>query len=434
MIAPARFFIRLGRSLLAALAGLMLVGHAAQAQPIPKAPAGFTLERVVVLTRHGVRPPTSDLPLPQGYAAEAWPAWDVPAGHLTAHGAALITMLGGYDRLQYGQRGLIAADRCPAADAVVVWSDTDERTTKSAEAWAEGFAPGCGSVKVTRLAGGRDPLYSPLRVKRVAYDPSAAAADALAHAGGDIEAVGRSHKDLLELTQQALHCCAAPLCHDKGLPDPCVLQDMPNVVTGGDGDHAHLEGPMAIGSTAAEDFMLEYAEGKPMTEVGWGRISRADLPKVLALHAIEYGIVSRTPYVAARAAAPLARRILSALNGTSDVGSKIVVLMGHDDNIEALSGLLDLHWAPEDYPADDPSPGFSLGFELLRDVETGRQYVQPFYQMQSLDQMRNLSPLTLASPPTRQLLPFTLCTKGKGRHCSLQSFQTLVETRAVELL
>lgn len=432
MISARTLFSKIGRCLLSALAAAM-IGQVVQAAPAAKPPAGFELERVVMLTRHGVRPPTSDLPLPQGYAAEAWPTWDVPAGHLTAHGAALISQLGGYDRLQYAQRGLVSMDRCPGAGTVVVWSDTDQRTTKSAEAWVKGFAPGC-DLQAERLAGGRDPLYSPLRVKRVAYDPAAAAADALAHVGGDIDGVARAHSDLLNLAQSALHCCWVPLCHDKGLADHCVLQDIPNQVTGGDGDHAHLEGPMAIGSTAAEDFMLEYAEGMPMSQVGWGRISRADLPKVLALHALEYRIVSRTPYVAARAGAPLARRILSALNGTSDLGSKVVIFMGHDDNIAALSGLLDLHWAPQDYPADDPSPGFTLGFELLKNIKTGERYVQPFFQMQSLDQMRNLSPLSLSTPPIRQLLAFPLCAAARGQMCRLQSFQKLVETCAVKLL
>ena len=47
----------------------------------------LTLERVVILMRHGIRPPTNAQPLPPEYT-NAWPRWPVEPGLLTPHGAA----------------------------------------------------------------------------------------------------------------------------------------------------------------------------------------------------------------------------------------------------------------------------------------------------------------------------------------------------------
>ena len=51
--------------------------------------ADYQLVSAVVVSRHGVRSPIAGhLPL-GGIAADPWPAWPVPSGHLTLRGATL---------------------------------------------------------------------------------------------------------------------------------------------------------------------------------------------------------------------------------------------------------------------------------------------------------------------------------------------------------
>ena len=88
--------------------------------------------------------------------------------------------------------------------------------------------------------------------------------------------------------------------------------------------------------------------------------------------------------------------------------------------------MLDLHWQVGEYPADDPPPGGALGFELLRDA-SGAQWVRAFYQAQSMDQLRNLTPLSAKAPPARVYIPITGCSKSAAEPCSLSRFQAIVQ-------
>ncbi|MFT4055515.1 MAG: hypothetical protein QM681_13495 [Novosphingobium sp.] len=62
------------------LLGLPLAMTAADARsPVTRlaAKSDLQLEHVVMLMRHGIRPPTSANPAPAGYTQEAWPSWPV---------------------------------------------------------------------------------------------------------------------------------------------------------------------------------------------------------------------------------------------------------------------------------------------------------------------------------------------------------------------
>ena len=56
---------------------------------------------------------------------------------------------------------------------------------------------------------------------------------------------------------------------------------------------------------AAEDFLLEYLDGKPMSEVAWGRADAAQVAALLELHPLEYTITARPEIIARATATPL---------------------------------------------------------------------------------------------------------------------------------
>ncbi|MEJ0023077.1 MAG: histidine-type phosphatase [Alphaproteobacteria bacterium] len=187
-----------------------------------------------------------------------------------------------------------------------------------------------------------------------------------------------------------------------------------------------LEGALGAASSAAQTLLLEYVDGKPMSEVGWGRVSKEQIGELLKFHTTKFYFETRTPHVADRIAAPLAERVAAALRGEAGYG-RLTMFVGHDTNIAALGGMLDLHWKLPDYAEDDPPPGGALGFELLS--RAGKRYVRAFYQAQTMDQLRALTPLSEANPPTLVYLQIPGCAVADQAGCPLRTFLRIVERK-----
>ncbi|MCH3755969.1 hypothetical protein LZC13_10130, partial [Campylobacter coli] len=91
------------------MAALVAAPVAAQDAPVP---AGLTVDRVVLLMRHGVRPPTKAPPMPAGTADRPGPAGPVAPGYLTPHGRTAIARVAAYDRARWSAAGLVAKTGC----------------------------------------------------------------------------------------------------------------------------------------------------------------------------------------------------------------------------------------------------------------------------------------------------------------------------------
>jgi 4-phytase/acid phosphatase len=412
----------INRLVCSAAAAAMTMAGSAQAAPA----AGLKLERVVMLMRHGVRPPTKDPASPEGTFAQPWPAWSTKFGLLTRHGADGARLVGRYQRAALAARGLLPATGCPTPAMVDAEASAKQRTIKTAEAFLEGFAPGCGLTVAHPPEGSNDdPIFHPADSGTLVIDSNLAlAASRAALPPGGVAALVESRRADLERLSQILGCCKPVACPDTA--SSCkTLADVPSELAAPAGDVTNLEGGLSIASTAAQTLLLEYVEGKPMSEVGWGRASRADIERLLGFHTLKYVYEARPPYIGERTAAPAARRILNALQAAE--GPRLTLLAGHDTNIAQLSGMLDLHWKIPSYPADDPAPGGAMGFELLRGAK-GVQYVRVFYQAQSMDQLRNLTPLTVQAPPQRTYVDLPGCGAAKvATSCTFERFQALVQ-------
>ncbi len=388
---------------------------------------GLAVERVVMLMRHGVRPPTRREVTPAGIAAQEWPAWETPYGHLTQHGYAAVRLLAAYDRAAWEHDRLLPHGRCPAAGDVVVWSDTDERTIRTGDALIEGLAPGCAIANGHLPEGDMDPLFSPLDA--AGSIDTARAQEAIVAENGSLGAVQQAHRPELDALARVLGCCSAAACQAVQAASPCGLVDMPSAFAESRA-RPKLTGPLDFGPTAAQTLMLEYVEGLPMAEVGWGRASRDDIELIMRLHAMKGDVLQRPPYIAARGAGPLLRRMLAALTTPGgENGRRLTVLVGHDTNISDMSGLLRFTWQVRSYPADTPPPGGAFGLMLVRD-DHGARFVRAFYRSQTMDQVRNLTPLSLESPPSVQWVTIEGCGRAEdATSCSLDAFSRLAAER-----
>lgn len=135
--------------------------------------------------------------------------------------------------------------------------------------------------------------------------------------------------------------------------------------------------------------MLEYANGFEGNELGWGRLSQEDLQEILTLRAAQ----PRKAEYARNLWLRIQTSLCQAATGESIDGSigpkntALLILSGHDKNLESLAALLGLNWQLASYPKNYASPGGALVFTLWR--QDGRFRLRSQYIAQSLEQLHN---------------------------------------------
>ena len=381
---------------------------------IPSLAAADTLERVVLVSRHGVRPPTRSNDELAQYSDRAWPAWPVAPGDLTPHGASALERMGEGLALRYG--ALVKG--CD----VYVWSDGDDnRTRDSGAAFARGLAPHCADKAGHGTPGEPDVLFDAVDAGLCPVDPRRA------------EASIRERLDAMLAKNAALYAKSRArmqsiLTAGCGKDHICHVGEGDNQIRISKGE-AKLEGPLNIGSSLSENLLLEYSQGMPLDQVGFGRMGNTDaaqkaaLDDVLALHNLYSDVTRRNPYLASRRSTPMMQTILDTLDGKQShykgaiplPQSKVLVFMGHDGNLANLSGLLDVAWTLPGQP-DATAPDTVVAFEGWRGKGGISVKVKVFYQ--TLDQVRGLARFTSARRVPNLTLP--VCS---GKDCSLTALR-----------
>jgi len=398
-----------------AFAALLAVGGGASAQTAgPQGP--LKVERTVMLYRHGIRAPLPGEAAVDAYAHPPWPVWSTPPSLLTPHGREAARLMGVYDRQRLASQGLAAPEGCPAPGAIAIWTNTAQRTIASGEAFAEGFAPGCHLAVGHQPLDTEDPLFHPVEAKAVEFSGAKAAAAITAENGGPAALVAPYAAKIREM-ERVLGC-------DRTQP-PCDITSAPTRLAPSPDDGLALDGPIAILSGTAQVFMLQYAEGLPLDQVGWGRATPRTLEDVSRLHALLFDIHARPRYMARRIGGPMARRI-SGILAAKDAPA-VNVFVGHDNNIAALASLIGAHFKMDGYGQDDPPIGGALELQVLVDGQ-GRRFVAAFYEAQTPDQLRSLASLSLASPPVRRELELACRAPGE-RICRLEDFLAALDRR-----
>ena len=446
---------------------LFLIASASQAQAFFQEPLfdkpspPHQLRLVVILTRHGVRSPTSSM---MGYSWRDWPDlkrdWQAECcGDLTPRGEELVFLMGAHYRSYYGGR-LLPAWGC-VAQQVYIWADNEERTITTANALAQGLSgglPGC-TVAVNSLPYQTQPCGSPIvGLREYCQRPSSPQIDLWFHplpalwpkvspqesnelqaAANDINSrypqLFAKYKPALQSLQNVLGCCSNSICQHA---PPCTLLNLPATAAPGQGSGRALNwpGPFNVGSTASEVFLLEYANSMPCGIVGWGKVRFAgadcrgpgeSFRQMEQIHTVDFQEVHQK-FIAARIeGSNLANQILQAfqqeVQSPGKSPTKLIIFSGHDTNIANIAGLLELTWMLPDLPDNDTPPGGALVFELSTDP-SGEYFMNIHYVHQTLTQLRTGVILSPANPPNWVALPLSGC--GFNMYCRFASFQKIM--------
>jgi 4-phytase/acid phosphatase len=387
---------------------------------------------VVILSRHGVRSPTWTEARLNSYSAMPWPDWNVPPGNLTSRGFELAKRFGSFDRASLAETGLLYPSGCTDAAATYVWADTEQRTIESGRALAEGLFPGCPPAVHHLPPGTNDPLFHPIAAGSRRPPSDGMSVEPQTTVRQPLDA--RQDESIAAMQRVLLGCSPTVSCTTSHAAKAPLVEGTGSAVRGGGNHAADSDGPLGLASSFAEDFLLEYADGMPESQIGWGHVDEAQLRRFLTFHTDYFELAHRAPAAARVEASNMLFHIVRTLEQGVDgrpadeavgpAGSKVVILAGHDTNIAGVTALLGLHWTL-DGRSDDTPPGTELAFELWQD-DRGAWSVRVTVSMQTLRQMREMEELTLAAPPARKTLSVQGCGP-ESNGCSWEDFRKVAD-------
>jgi len=414
-----------------ALAVAVTVG--ALAAVAAAAPDDGDLRLVVMLTRHGVRSPLQPNAELDKYSAQPWPQWPVAPGVLTAHGNQQMVLMGQFYRELYGSQGLLAGRTEEDLSRIFFRADNDQRTIATAQALAAGLIPTAVPKVDARPEGQTDPLFRTVQVPVGNPDRPLGVAAVLGRLGGNPALIDEECRPAIQALAHVLYGpTGAPAAGPAAYPGPGTT------VQPGHGDHtAELTGTMSLSLRLTDALLLEYAEGMPMSEVGWGRLTPEGLTQLLQLHSQYFNLSSGTFYPAQAQSSDLMDHILrtmdQAVTGQAQPGAfgnpaqRLVILVGHDTNIINVGGILGLNWRLPGTQLNPVLPGGALIFELRQHRRDGQYFVRTLYVSQTLLQTRTLEPLSLKNPPAVAPIFVPECSgTGPGFEAPLERFRAVL--------
>ncbi|MGB7762055.1 MAG: histidine-type phosphatase [Bryobacteraceae bacterium] len=401
------------------LAVQLLSPHPVAAQTLANQATDPTvLKQIIIYGRHSVRSSTVPDATLAMFASQPYPDFGVPTGYLTPHGAQAEILLGSYFRSYLLAEGLLTGADAADAKRSYFRANSIQRSNITAASLAAGLMPGATVPVHSYPLGQIDPVFDPISANVATLDSQRAAQEVAGMFNGS--ALPSALSAELSLLRSALYNYpngAQPVpATPAGLVDPTAAPSPLTASTGSVQTGYVIDvGGLAAAFYAIDPFVMQYADGMPLQNVAWGRLSLSDLSQETRIDTLLFAIETASPYLTqvqgSNAAAHILRSMEQAVNGRrvpgafSASGTNLVGIVSSDIYVDALASLIHLHWQLPGYQQDFAAPGGALVFELRQVRSTGEYIVRVYYTAQTFDQLRNLTPLTTDQPPaTMQLL------------------------------
>lgn len=414
---------RLFGACVAVLAGL----GRADGQTLSGTDDGTTLKQMIIFGRHSIRATTYSTNALDQYAADPYPGFATKAGDLTPNGERAARLLGDYFREYLVHEGLLTGDAATDLARGYFRANSIQRSYMTCSEFGAGLIPDANVPVHTYPVKWPDPIIDPLLAAVVTVDPAQALAE-VTSLYGDGTGLAATYASDLAVISSVLYPpgthplyppgTTPPTNAPPGAVDPTTIPiafaasspiefppPLGHYLTGGVVGMGGMAGVVA----ATDPFIMQYADGFPEDQVGWGRFTMETLSQQTRITTLQIEIGMRTPYLARVQSSNLGQHILRSLQqavdgqprsgALGDAQTKVLVIVSSDYYVAGLAGLLGLHWHLPGYEPDYCAPGGALVFELRERKATGEHLVRVFYTAQTLNQLRELAPLTLDAPP-----------------------------------
>ncbi len=418
------------RNLLVALLCGVSIAATAQQTRTDAFHDAYTLQEIVVLSRHNIRSPLSGPESTLGrITPHTWYPWSSAPSELSLRGGVLETEMGQYFRLWAEREGLFAHNAQPDDTEVRFYANSMQRTIATAQYFSSGMFP-VGNLPIEHHypVGTMDPVFTP-QITALSADYSARAINQISSlfGNGSLEGIGRNVRanfllaeEVIDIAQSAA-CTQGDTCHFNTDDTNILLQlNKEPAMTGG----------LKLACTVSDALVLQYYEQSDDSAAAFGHSLTTEEWRQLSAIKDWYGDVLFTaPLVAINVAHPLLREILSELR---TLGRRFSFLCGHDSNIGSVLAALGMtdYDLPESIERKTPI-GSKLVIEKWLGTD-GLYYASLNICYQTPAQLRQQALLDLDNPPMIYPIRLNDLTPNADGLYLLTELEALIEDRIAQ--
>lgn len=385
-------------------------------------PQGYSLQQVVIVSRHGIRAPLANNGSALAQAtAKPWPTWKVAGGELTDRGALVEIFFAHQMRKWMTHEKVLSTEQCPTKKQFFAWANSLPRTHDTAQFFVSNVFIACDvPIFHQRKMGEMDPLFNPV-ITEDSDDFRQKAVEAME--------ASRQRVDLTEsykLLEQIVDYPASPACKAQS-DKPCTLSDGKDTFRADYRLEPSVSGPLKTANALVDAFTLQYYEGFPQDEVAFGGIKSDKQWQLLEKLKNSYqSILFTTPEVARKVAKPLLNYLDQQLVEKPAAAPKVTLLVGHDSNIASLLAALDAKpWQLPGQFEQTPISG-KVVFQRWHDGKSNRDLMKIEYLYFTAEQMRNVAKMGFDSPVQRYTLELTGCPTDSNGFCPMAKFSEVM--------
>lgn len=352
---------------------------------------GYSLKKVVVLSRHNIRSPLSGKDSVLGsITPHEWFAWSSDPSDLSLRGGVLETEMGQYFRRWLENEGLFPEDYRPEDGEVRIYANSKQRTIATAEFFESGLLPvGVADVEYHAEFDTMDPVFNP-QLTFVSDEYNENVKKEIDELFGERIA---GLEDNYKLISDVIDVEESPAWKDKSFTG-FQVGDM-ELILEKDAEPA-MTGSLKTACTVSDALVLQYYESDEESAAFGKKLTAEEWEDIAEIKDVYQDVLFSAPSVAVNVAHPLLMEIESELNVD---GRLFSFLCGHDSNLGSVLAALSV----EDYSLpnalEKKTPiGSKLVFSCWED-ERGAEFISVDLVYQSVEQLKGLTLLDVTNPP-----------------------------------
>ena len=385
----------------------------------------YTLEQVVVLSRHNLRSPlSSNGSVPDELTPHSWIEWSSGPSELTLKGGLQETSMGEYFRKWLDNEGLIKENSIPAEGEVRFYARDKQRCRATARYFAAGMLP-LSDIVVEHPGdpyNTEDFMEASLKFYSDAYAADAYAQVAAMGGNDGFKGLDDQMRDTIKLVMDTVDMQDSKV-YQSGKYGDLLTDDSDFKLAAG--EEPDLTGTIKTTSQVVDALILQYYEEPDAVKAAFGHeLTDEEWKKIGSFISTYQYIKHGDPLISRNITHPLLIELESELKNDD---RKFSFFCAHD--VTVLGTLSALGAEPYSLPdsIETLTPiGVKLLFERWRDRE-GKVWYRVDLVYRSTEQIRNSDMLTLADPPLRYDIDFKGITKNKDGLISEADFFKLFD-------